>query len=506
MEWTSSVIQIWFFHPNNIPVNLADGATPDTSTWGTPMFTTAGSSQSIDENFSYHQVVFNTDFCGSYAGLDVFWQQTQCAASYSTCNAYVAANPSAFVDAFWTINSLKVYQKNTPATSGCSLVSGITTPIPSGSTCAQPGFSHDTVSTLMVAYTAGSPYVATAGACGAQCLATSGCTNVYFITGQSCNLHSGPSSFAESTAAGYYIYYDAQCFTCSTIATPTCTTVSGLATPTPTGSTCDQPGFSHDIVSQLLISYTSGPYVASAGACGAQCLATNTCTNVYFIQGSYCNLHFGVSSYAESTAAGYYSYYDAQCFTCTPISSSTSTGSCATPTVLAAPPASASTCGPPGFSHDTTSTLIVGYTAGSPYVESAAACGAQCLATSGCTNLYFIAGSNCNLHAGASSFAESTAAGFYSYYTASCFSSGAACGSFGFSHDVTSTLIVSYTAGSPYVASAATCGAQCLATSSCTNVYFIEGSYCNLHSGAASFAESTAAGYYSWYQTSCFQC
>lgn len=173
--------------------------------------------------------------------------------------------------------------------------------------------------------------------------------------------------------------------------------------------------------------------------------------------------------------------------------------------VLPAPPQYISTCGFPGFSHDAVSTVLVSYTSGSPYVESAAACGAQCLATSGCTNIYFIEGSYCNLHQGESSFQESTASGYYLWFDASCFSSGEACGSFGFSDDNPSTLITSYTTGSAYVASAEACGELCLATSGCTNVYFIEGSYCNLHS-PSTFLASTAVGYYSWYQVGCFAC
>jgi hypothetical protein len=179
---------------------------------------------------------------------------------------------------------------------------------------------------------------------------------------------------------------------------------------------------------------------------------------------------------------------------------------CTSASVLSAPAQYASTCGLPGMSHDSpTSLLIVSYTSG-PYVISAAACGVQCLATSSCTNLYFIQGKYCNLHEGASTFAESTAAGYYMWFEASCFSSGQACGSPGLSHDASSTEIVGYTSGSPYVVSAAACGAQCLSTSTCTNVYFIQGKNCNLHYGVFSYKESTAAGYYFWYPLECFVC
>ncbi|KAI7970130.1 hypothetical protein EIK77_008357 [Talaromyces pinophilus] len=267
----------------------------------------------------------------------------------------------------------------------------------------------------------------------------------------------------------------------------TCTSASVLVAPPQSQQrlTCGAPGFSHDNSGSLLItSYTAGsPYVASAAACGAQCIATSSCTNFYFTQGSYCNLHEGTSTFAESTASGYYLWYDAECF---------AFGN--------------DSCGAPGFSHDNSgSLLITSYTAGTAYVESAAACGAQCLATDSCTNLYFTQGSYCNLHSGASTFAESTSSGYYSWYSASCFSSGQACGSYGFSNDVSTTLLVSYTSGSPYVASAAACGAQCLSTSNCTNVYFTEGSDCNLHS-PSTFRASSEPGYYSWYQAGCFAC
>jgi LysM repeat protein len=277
-------------------------------------------------------------------------------------------------------------------------------------------------------------------------------------------------------------YLDLDDYVC--VGVETCTSASVLAGRPQDQLTCGAPGASHDNAGSLLIiSYTAGsPYVESAAACGAQCIATSGCTNLYFIEGSYCNLHEGASTFAESTVSPYYIWYEAACF------------------------AGNNNCGVPGASHDDAgSLLITSYTAGSPYVESAAACGAQCLATPSCTNLYFIEGSYCNLHQGSSTFAESTVAPFYYWYSASCFSSGDACGSYGFSNDTVSTVIVSYTSGSSYVESAEACGAQCLSTSECTNVYFIQGSYCNLHS-PSSFYASTASGYYSWYDSGCFAC
>ncbi|KAF3400543.1 LysM domain-containing protein [Talaromyces pinophilus] len=267
------------------------------------------------------------------------------------------------------------------------------------------------------------------------------------------------------------------------VKTETCSTASVLLSIPQTESTYGAPGFLHDGATSLtIVSYTAGsPYVESAAACEKQCRDTPSCTNIYFMQGSYCNLHQGESTFQESIASGYYLWFELSCFY------------------------SPNACGSPGFSNDgATSQLITSYSAGSPYVQSAAACGAQCLSVSSCTNVYFIAGVSCNLHSGNSTFGQSTAAGYYSWYEASCFSSGIACGSYGFSDDNTSTLLVSYTSGS-YISSPAACGAQCLSTSGCTNVYFTQGSYCNLHSPSL-FRASTSSGYYSWYQAGCFAC
>lgn len=236
-------------------------------------------------------------------------------------------------------------------------------------------------------------------------------------------------------------------------------------------------------------------------------MATNCNKFHLVVSGDQCGT---IASNAGITLANFYAWNPAVGSTCAYLDLRDyvciGTLTCTSASVLAAPVQYASTCGPPGFSHDSpTSLLIASYTSG-PSITSAAACGAQCIATAGCTNIYFHPGSQCNLHQGTSTFQQSTAAGYWYWYDVSCFSSGEACGSYGFSHDTTSTLIISYTSGSPYIASAAACGAKCLSTSTCTNVYFIQGSTCNLHSGPSSYAWSTAAGYWSWYPLDCFTC
>ncbi|KAI1262979.1 glycoside hydrolase family 16 protein [Xylariaceae sp. FL1019] len=115
MQWTSSAISIFFFPKSgSVPSDIAAG-TPDPSTWGTPLASFSGGSCNIDDNFANHQLVFDTTFCGQWAGK-VWDQDATCSALATTCQDYVGANPSAFQDVYWLINSVKVYGENTSAT------------------------------------------------------------------------------------------------------------------------------------------------------------------------------------------------------------------------------------------------------------------------------------------------------------------------------------------------------------------------------------------------------
>lgn len=107
MEWTSTAISIFFFPRNAIPGDITAGA-PNPSGWGTPTTVFTGNSCNIPSNFANHQIIFDTTFCGSWAGE--VWGSGSCAGAAATCNDFVAANPGAFSEAYWLINSVKVYQ------------------------------------------------------------------------------------------------------------------------------------------------------------------------------------------------------------------------------------------------------------------------------------------------------------------------------------------------------------------------------------------------------------
>ncbi|RDL39358.1 Mixed-linked glucanase [Venustampulla echinocandica] len=107
MQWESSGIYVWFFPRNNIPADIRSG-NPVTGNWGLPIVAfNGGSGCNIDQHFMNQNIVFDTTFCGDWAGG--VWGGT-CASRASSCNNYVAQNPGVFAPAYWTINSVKVYQ------------------------------------------------------------------------------------------------------------------------------------------------------------------------------------------------------------------------------------------------------------------------------------------------------------------------------------------------------------------------------------------------------------
>ena len=108
LEWTSSAIDVYFFPRSAIPGDIKSGK-PDPNSWGPPTASFSGSGCDIDSHFMNHNIVFDTTFCGQWAGA--VWSGGSCALLASTCEAYVGSNPSAFTEAYWMINYVKVYQE-----------------------------------------------------------------------------------------------------------------------------------------------------------------------------------------------------------------------------------------------------------------------------------------------------------------------------------------------------------------------------------------------------------
>ncbi|KAL4917000.1 concanavalin A-like lectin/glucanase domain-containing protein [Aspergillus aurantiobrunneus] len=105
-EWTAEAISIWFFPRSSIPSDIS-GGTPDPASWGTPTARFAGSCD-IESHFTDMQIIFDVTFCGDWAGS--VWGSGTCSALGGSCQDYVSNNPAAFEEAYWDINSLRVYQ------------------------------------------------------------------------------------------------------------------------------------------------------------------------------------------------------------------------------------------------------------------------------------------------------------------------------------------------------------------------------------------------------------
>lgn len=111
MQWASSGIYVWFWQRDAIPEDIASGGIPNIQSWGTPVatFESGNGGCDIDTAFKNNNIVFDTTFCGGWAG-NVWSSSSECSALASTCTQYVGENPAAFTDAYWLINYVKVYQ------------------------------------------------------------------------------------------------------------------------------------------------------------------------------------------------------------------------------------------------------------------------------------------------------------------------------------------------------------------------------------------------------------
>ncbi|KAK4190535.1 glycoside hydrolase [Podospora australis] len=124
LEWTDSAISAWFFPRNSsLTAQLtASGSSsgrstshglsaPDTSTFGQPLATFVGGSNcSLSKHFEDHNIVFDTTFCGDWAGK-IWSNDSTCSALAAKCEDYVGANPEKFSDAYWLVKEIRIYQK-----------------------------------------------------------------------------------------------------------------------------------------------------------------------------------------------------------------------------------------------------------------------------------------------------------------------------------------------------------------------------------------------------------
>ncbi|CAE7678013.1 unnamed protein product [Symbiodinium sp. CCMP2456] len=114
-EWDNvrKFMRTWFFPSGKEPIDLlVRGPQPDM--WGTPnSYFTLNERWCTADHFKNMRMVFDTTFCGDYAGSTF---KPMCPWLQTSCEDYVRNNPEAFSDAFWSIKTLDVYQKVDAAT------------------------------------------------------------------------------------------------------------------------------------------------------------------------------------------------------------------------------------------------------------------------------------------------------------------------------------------------------------------------------------------------------
>merc|ERR1712241_1583381 len=136
LYWDRSIgIKIWDLKRNDVPSVFTKTTTSisdsDLDALGTPAaYFPFGCDVCTPQTFNDNQIVINIALCGDWAGEKTLWSSSGCAAStgYSSCSDFVRNNPSAFNNAYWDINWLKVFQSD-----GSS--SGTPSPVSTGTDC-----------------------------------------------------------------------------------------------------------------------------------------------------------------------------------------------------------------------------------------------------------------------------------------------------------------------------------------------------------------------------------
>jgi len=115
MERTSTMVNVWFWARNDplVPAEIASGEGQiNPAHYGTPYANFPNNNCNLGSVLGPNNIIINLTFCGSWAGSNY---PSSCP---STCVNYVNTDPSAFGNAYWQINSLRVYQPgcatNTP--------------------------------------------------------------------------------------------------------------------------------------------------------------------------------------------------------------------------------------------------------------------------------------------------------------------------------------------------------------------------------------------------------
>lgn len=114
--WTDAGIAVYFFSRGNIPKDI-QSAQPNPASWGEPYAQFDFGSDCPSSHFHQNQIVFDTVLCGDWAGSDF---ARSCASVQTSCEDFVKSSPEKLNEAYWSINSLLVYQ--TPSVANAVVV------------------------------------------------------------------------------------------------------------------------------------------------------------------------------------------------------------------------------------------------------------------------------------------------------------------------------------------------------------------------------------------------
>ncbi|KAJ7103508.1 glycoside hydrolase family 16 protein [Mycena belliarum] len=104
MKWDETGIAVYSFYRSAIPADITSGS-PNPANWGVPVAALAPAACDPLAFFVNHSIIFDITFCGDWAGNS--YATSGCPGSCPTR----LMDPSNFVNASWSINSLKVYKK-----------------------------------------------------------------------------------------------------------------------------------------------------------------------------------------------------------------------------------------------------------------------------------------------------------------------------------------------------------------------------------------------------------
>lgn len=108
MEWDSdNQIRTFFFARDQVPWDLQEGR-PNPDSWGSPYarFAVGWGTSCSPDHFQNHNVIFDTTFCGDWAGSNF---AGPCGGGSISCQDFVQNFPWEFSEAYWLLNYVDVY-------------------------------------------------------------------------------------------------------------------------------------------------------------------------------------------------------------------------------------------------------------------------------------------------------------------------------------------------------------------------------------------------------------